>query len=81
MVRFLMVALIFFSGHGVSGSLGIILSLALKFDCCSLFVDCSTFVICVLFKFILSLNNFDVIKDDSKLLSCCGVGCDHDVIT
>jgi hypothetical protein len=66
--------------NGVSGSLGIKLSLALKYDGCSLFVGCSTFVIFVLFKFILSFNNFDVIKDDNKLLLLLS-GCGCEIIT
>ena len=51
---------------GVSGYLGIILSLALKKVCCSLIgAVCYIFV---LFNDIVSFNNFDVIKDDNKLL-------------
>ncbi len=54
--------------NGVSGGLGIMLSLALKYDGYSRFVGCSIFIIFVLFKFILSLNNFDVVKEDNKTI-------------
>jgi hypothetical protein len=69
--------------NGVSGSLGIILSLAFKYDGCSLVVGCSIFVILVLFKFMLSFYNFDVIKDDNKLLLLLLLlsGCGCDIIT
>ncbi len=59
---------------GVSGILGIILSLALKYDGCSL--DDSTADILVLLLIRLdSFNIFDAMKDDNKLLfllSGCG---------
>jgi hypothetical protein len=55
---------------GVSGYFGIILSLALKYDGCSLIgADGSIFV---LFNDIVSFNIFDVIKDDNKLLLLSG---------
>jgi hypothetical protein len=58
------------------------LSLALKYDGCSLVVGCSIAVIFVLlFNILDSFYNFDVIKNDNKLLSCCGVGCGCDITT
>ncbi len=61
----------------VSGILGMILSLALKYDGYSLLLGGSMAVIFVLLLSILdSFNILDVMKDDDKLLSCCGVGCD-----
>jgi hypothetical protein len=51
---------------GVSGSFGIILSLALKYDGCSLVVGGSTVGIFVLLLSILdSFNILDVMKDDN----------------
>jgi hypothetical protein len=66
-------------GIGVSGSLGIILSLALKYDGRSplpvggsIMLD----ILVLLLSILDSFNILDVMKDDNKLLSCWGVGCD-----
>jgi hypothetical protein len=58
---------------GVSGNLGIILSLELKYDGCSL--GGSTVVIFVLLRLIVSFNIFDVMKDDNKLLLYKAIKC------